>query len=112
MTSITDDYLREVIKTGKPWTLVVFKSGPKADEVGAEKIIWEHGRRNLELLKAGTVNMIIAVRDGWEIEGLDVFNRGVDETRKIMEKDPAVKAGVLTYEIHPTTSFSRDAVSG
>ena len=112
MSSITDDYMREVIRTRRPYTLVVFRSGPKAKEPGADKVIWEHGRRNLELRKSGIVNLIIGLRDEWEIEGLDVFNTSFDETRRIMEEDPAVKAGVLTYEIHPVVSFPGDALSG
>lgn len=112
MSSITDDYLREVIKTRKPYALVVFRSGPRAEEPGADKIIWQHGKRNLELLKNGIVNIIIALRDEWEIEGLDIFNASIDETRRIMEEDPAVKAGVLTYEIHPVVTFTGDALSG
>jgi len=109
---ITDNDMREVIKTRKPYTLVVFRSGPKAGEPGSDKAIWEHGRRNLMLRRDGIVNLIIGLRDQWEIEGLDVFNAGLDETRRIMEEDPAVKAGVLTYEIHPVVSFPGDALSG
>jgi hypothetical protein len=112
MSSITDDYMREVIKTRKTYTLVVFRSGPKADAPSADKMVWEHGRRNLKLRKDGIVDLIIGVRDEWEIEGLDVFNTSVNETRRIMEEDPAVKAGVLTYEIHPAVSFPGDALSG
>jgi hypothetical protein len=111
MNSITDDYMREMIKTRKSYTLVVFRSGPRADEPGADKMIWEHGRRNLELRKNGIVSIIIGLRDDWEIEGLDIFTTGVDETREIMEDDPAVKAGALAYEIHPVVSFPGDALS-
>jgi hypothetical protein len=101
----------KVLKTIRPYTLVVFKGGPKAEEPGADKLIREHGRRNLQLRKEGLVNIIIALRDEWEIEGMDVFTAGVDETRRIMEEDPAVKAGVLTYETHPAVSFPGDALS-
>jgi hypothetical protein len=111
MSSITDDYMREVIDSRKPYTLVVFRSGPRANEPGADKAIWEHGRRNLELRRDGIVNIIVGLRDDWEIEGLDVFNATVDEARRIMEDDPAVKAGALTCEIHPVTSFPGDALS-
>jgi len=111
MSPITDDFMREVIKSRKPYTLVVFRSGPNAKGPGASQIIWEHGRRNLQLRKDGIVNLIIALRDEWDIEGLDVFNKDVGETRRIMEEDPAVRAGVLTYEIHPVVSFPGDALS-
>jgi hypothetical protein len=111
MSSISDDYMDRALKTIKPYTLVAFKAGPKGEEPGANKLIREHGRRNLQLRKEGLVNIIIALRDEWEIEGMDVFTTGVDETRRIMEEDPAVKAGVLTYEIHPAVSFPGDALS-
>jgi len=39
MSSITDDYMREVVKSRKPYTLVVFRSGAKANEPGADKTI-------------------------------------------------------------------------
>jgi hypothetical protein len=108
---ITDDYMREVINGRRQYTLVVFKNGPKANEIGADKLIWEHGRRNLKLRKDGMLDLIIGLRDDWEVIGMDVFNTNVDETRRIMEDDPAVKAGVLTYEIHPTVSFPGDVLS-
>ncbi len=112
MSSITDEYMRKVIKTRKPYTIVCFKSGPKANEPGADRIIWEHGRRNLKLREDERLDLIIGLRDEWEIIGMDVFNTDVDETRRIMDGDPAVKAGVLTYEIHPAVSFPGDALSG
>jgi hypothetical protein len=112
MSSITDDYMHEVLKTVKPYTVVVIKSGPKANEPGADKQIWEHGRMNLELRKEGMLDLIIGLRDEGEIEGLEVFNTSVGETRRVMEDDPAVRAGVLTCEIHPAVSFPGDALSG
>jgi hypothetical protein len=112
MSTITDDYMNEVLKTRKPYTLVVFKGGPRADEPGADKLIREHGRRNLELRKERKLDLIIAIRDEGEIWGLDVFNTDVDETRRIMEDDPAVRAGVMIFEVHPAVSFPGDALSG
>jgi hypothetical protein len=112
MSSITDEYMDEVLKTRKPYTLVIFKGGPRADGPGADRLIREHGRRNLKLRKEGVLNLIIALKDEGEIWGLDVFNTGVDETRKIMEGDPAVKAGVMKCEIHPAVSFPGDSLSG
>lgn len=111
MSSITDDYLREAIKEMKQYTLVVFRRGPRAGEPDVDGKIWEHGKRNLELRKNGIANLIIVLRDEWEIEGLDVFNASVDETRRIMEEDPAIMAGALTYEIHPVVSFPGDSLS-
>lgn len=40
--------------------------------------------------------------DGQSIRGIFIFNvESVEKARKIAETDPAVKAGVLTLELHP-----------
>lgn len=49
-----------------------------------DKIIWEHGS---------------------ELSGLGIFNASVEETKKIMDKDPGVKAGIFVYEVHPCRGF-------
>ena len=46
--------------------------------------------------------------DGTDVKGVGIFSTGEEETRKIMEDDPAVKAGIFTYEIHPYRSFPGD----
>jgi hypothetical protein len=43
--------------------------------------------------------------DGTDVKGVGIFSTGEEETRKIMEDDPAVKAGVFTYKNHPYRSF-------
>jgi len=111
MSSITDDEIREVLKTSRPYTLVLFKAGPRADKLGADRMIWEHGRRNLKLRKEGKLDLIIRLGTEGEILGVDVFNTDIDETRRIMEDDPAVKAGVLVFEIRRAMSFPGDSLS-
>jgi hypothetical protein len=44
------------------------------------------------------------------LTGPVVFNLDVDETIKIMDDDPGVKAGVFIYEVHPARSFPGDAL--
>ena len=41
-----------------------------------------------------------------------VFNASVEETKKIIEGDPAVVEGILSYEIHETRSFPGDGLPG
>jgi len=111
MSSVTDDEIRSALETSRAYTLVLFRGGPRADKPGADRMIWEHGRRNLELRKEGKLDLIIRLGTEGEILGLDVFNTSVDETRRIMEDDPAVKAGVLTCEIRRAMSFPGDSLS-
>ncbi len=39
------------------------------------------------------------------VSGMGIFTAGMDETKKIMDEDPAVKEGIFIYEIYPCRSF-------
>jgi hypothetical protein len=80
-------------------------------EPGADEIIWKHGRRNFELRRDGKLCVVCPIRDESEVGGISVFLTNEEETRRIMENDPAVKAGILTFEIHSTRSFPGDALA-
>lgn len=111
MNPITDEYMHEWLKKRKPYTVVILRSGPKVNEPGADKLIWEHGRRNFELRKDGVLCIVCMVTDESEVAGLEIFSTDLEETRRIMEEDVAVRAGVLTCEIHPVMSFPGDALT-
>lgn len=102
---ITDEQMRERIQEAKPYTIVLLHKTQKAGEPGADKIVWEHGRRNFELRADGSLAIVCPVRDESDFSGLCIFTTNEEETRKIMDGDPGVQAGVFTYEIHPTRSF-------
>jgi hypothetical protein len=102
---ITDDQMREKIQAAKPYTIVLLYKTEKAGEPGSEKIVWEHGRRNFELRAEGSLAIVCPVRDESDFSGVCIFTTNQEETRKIMDGDPGVQAGVFTYEIHPTRSF-------
>lgn len=102
---ITDDQMREMLQAVKPYTLVILHSTARRREPGAEKIVWEHGRRNFELRAQGSLAIVCPVRDESDISGVCIFTTNEEETRRIMDSDPGVQAGVFSYEIHPTRSF-------
>ncbi len=79
-------------------------------EPGAEKIIWEHGRRNFALREDGMLSIVCPVIDGSDVRGIGIFNTGVEETRKIMDEDPGVKAEIFVYELHACRSFPGDTL--
>ena len=105
MTTITDDYMRQMMALSRDYSALILRKGPKYDQPGAEKIVWEHGRRNFMLLAEGILPIVCPVRDGTDMAGIGVMTRSVEEVRKIMDEDPAIKAGVLVYEVHPCRSF-------
>lgn len=110
MQTITDEYMRQMLPTSRPYTIIILKNGPKRFDPGVDAIIWEHGRRNFALRAEGLLSIVCPVRDGGEVNGVGIFNANEDETRAIMDGDPGVQAGVFVYELHPTRSFPGDAL--
>jgi len=105
MATITEEFMRQMISSTKDYTIVILKAGPNGNLPGIEKIIWEHGRRNFSLRESGVLSVVYPISDESDVGGVGIFNVGVDEVKSLMEEDPAVRAGILTYEIHPCRSF-------
>ena len=110
MTTITDEFMRERISQAKNYCIVVMQVGPNRNIEGAEKIIWEHGRRNFALRAEGVLSIVCPIRDGSNLAGIGIFNAPVEEVKKIMDGDPAVQAGILSYETHPCRAFPGDSL--
>ena len=109
MKEITDDYMREMRTKTKGYTFLMLRPGPRRFEPGADKIIWEHGRRNFALRAEGILSIVCPIGNG-EIAGIGILDRTVEEVDALMKEDPAVKAGVLVYELHACRSFPGDAL--
>jgi hypothetical protein len=43
----------------------------------------------------------LPVADGGDIAGVGIFDATAEDVERIMSDDPAVKAEILTYELHP-----------
>ena len=110
MATITDEQMRALLPTTRLYSVVILKAGPNRHTDGADAIIWEHGRRNFSLRADGLLSIVCPVADGTEVNGVGIFNLDPDETRKVMDDDPGVRAGVFVYEVHPCRSFPGDAL--
>jgi hypothetical protein len=108
MTAITDEFMREMIGKTKPYSVVILKAGPNRGMEGVEKLVWEHGRRNFALRAEGVLAIALPISDGTEVNGIGIFNAGVQDVRRLMDEDPGVKEGVFVYEIHQSRSFPGD----
>ena len=67
MTTITDDYMRQMLSTTRQYCIVILKATAKRNEVGAEKIVWEHARRNFMLRADGVLSIVCPVNDESDI---------------------------------------------
>jgi hypothetical protein len=110
MTEITDDFMREQMTRTREYSLVLLKAGENHGQEGSRAIIWEHGRRNFQLRADGLLSIVCPVPDDTDLCGVGIFNASIDRTREIMQGDPAVVAGVMTFEVHPVRSFPGDAL--
>ena len=111
MSTITNEYMQEMMTKTKNYNLVILKAGLNYEQQNAKTIIWEHGRRNFELRAAGKLLIVCPVTDSSELRGVGIFNVDLEELKQIMDQDPGVKSGIFTYEIHPVRSFPEDKLS-
>jgi len=109
---ITDDDMRSVLASTKRYTVLILRPGPNRHSEGADKIVWEHGRRNLALRAEGALSVILPVGGEADVSGIGVFGLDIDATREIVQGDPGVQAGVFVYELYETRSFPGDALPG
>lgn len=105
MTTVTDEFMKERLAETKPFTAVILKKTSHYKMPDVFSVIWEHGGRNFSLKAEGVLAIVCSINDGTEASGIGIFTTDEEQTRKIMEEDPGVKAGIFAYEIHPTRSF-------
>lgn len=111
MKAITDEYMNQMRQNTKNYSAVLLKAGPNFNQPDSYPIIWEHGRRNFALREEGLLNIVSPVLDGGDLKGLAIFNADLDETRKIMEDDPGVQAGIFVFEVYTVRSFPGDSLA-
>ena len=107
---ITDAHMREMLRKARPYTVVILHKTPRRDDPGADDVVWEHGRRNFELRREKKLLVVCPMNDDTDVRGLCIFSTSTEETRTIMDEDPAIKAGIFNYEIHATRSFAGDSL--
>jgi hypothetical protein len=110
MRTITDEEMQAALGQAKGYTLLLLKAGPRRRDPGVDAIIREHARRNLQLRDAGVLRIVCPV-GGEVLAGVGVFDASVEAVDALMKDDPAVKEGVLVYELHRCRSFPGDALA-
>ena len=110
LAKITNEYIKEFQSRMKDYSIVLLKLTARRNEPGANDIILEHARRNLALREDGLASIICPVFSDPGFGGLYIFNTDVDEAGKIMEDDPAVKAGIFQYEVYSCRSIPGDSL--
>jgi hypothetical protein len=111
MSTFTDETMRERLSKTKTYSSVLLRRGPRWDASDSKAVIWEHGRRNFELRESRKLCIVCPVSDESTLCGIGIFDADREETERIMREDPAIKAGIMSYEIHPCRGFPGDALA-
>ncbi len=112
---ITDDYIKTKVASGRGYATLLLKKGPAYEPPNARSaekaaIVWEHVRRNMQLQQAGKKALVGPVTGGGDIVGITVFTVPEAEARALMEDDPAVKAGIFSFEFVTWFEFPGDGL--
>lgn len=111
LPTITDGTMRARLTQTKPYTVVLLHATDKCVRPDVDPIIWEHGRRNMALVEAGELLVVLPVSDDTDLAGLGVFAGDADRISAILEGDPAVQAGIFRFELHLARGFPGAALS-
>ncbi|WP_308465331.1 PIN domain-containing protein [Rathayibacter soli] len=110
MDYFTDEQMQTALQSTEPYTVVILSKTVKRASSGADAVIWEHGRRNFGLRAQGDLAVVCPISDESDFAGIYIFAGSPKEVREIVDGDPAVRAGILTYTIHATRTFPGDAL--
>ncbi len=110
LPTITDEALRARLTAVKPYTAVVLHTTATFVRPDVDPIVWEHGRRNMALVDAGLLPIVLPVNDDSGLAGFGIFALTPEETGTVMDADPGVRAGILTYHAHPVHGFPGSAL--
>ena len=108
--SLTDEQMWEALSGTRPYTVVILTKTALYGTAEGKRAVWEHGRRNFDLRASGRLAVVCPVADDSAVSGVGIFATDEGDTRALMDDDPAVRAGVFDYHIHPTRSFPGDAL--
>jgi predicted ester cyclase len=118
LPAVTAQMLQDALQRFHPYTICILKATPRYQEPGPAReswvadLIWEHGKRNYALYLAGLMRVVCPIGDGSGTTGVCIFDADPKEADQIMRQDPAVQAGLFTYELHATQTFPESKLTG
>ena len=117
LPQVSDQQLRDALATTRPYTALVLKATVTYEPPGPNRsprvsaIILDHAKRNYALHLAGLLRIVCPVADGSGVTGISIFDATPEDVERIMRGDPGVKAGLFTYDIHPTGTFPTSSLA-
>lgn len=117
LPGVTEQQFKDALARTRPYTALVLKATASYEPPGPNRspavsaIILEHAMRNYALFLARLLRVVCPVADGSGVTGVSIFDATPEDVDRIMREDPGVKAGLFTYEIHPTGTFPESSLA-
>jgi hypothetical protein len=108
-TDVTDEQIRDLAATAKPYSVALLSWGPERHRDGADAIELEHQRRMVSLRADGVIAVLCPVSSD-TLSGVAIMTVPPDEARAVMGADPCVQAGMIVVEVHQAHGFPGDAL--
>lgn len=105
LPTITDEHMHARLAQVKRYTVALLRKTDKCIRPDVDPIIREHGRRNMALVEADELLVVLPVSDDPSLAGIGVFAGGADRVASILDGDPGVKAGIFRYELYCARGF-------
>jgi hypothetical protein len=105
LPAISDEYMQLRLASSRSYTLLMLRKTPRFKRPEVDPIIWEHGRRNMALERAGLMPIVCPIRHESEWAGVGILTVPPGRASEIFSEDPGVKAGIFTFELHPVGGF-------
>jgi uncharacterized protein YndB with AHSA1/START domain len=102
---IDDQTMLDRLGGTSTYTAVLLRATDRFVRPAVDPIVWEHGRRNMALSQAGLMPIVLPVADDSDLAGIAVLAANAADTRIVMDDDPAVRAGIFDYDLHPVRGF-------
>ncbi|MEV0251859.1 hypothetical protein AB0H76_35090 [Nocardia sp. NPDC050712] len=105
-TTVTDEQIRTLAATAKPYSVALLHWGPERAMDGVEL---EHQRRMVSSCAEGVIAVLCPVASD-TVAGGAIMTVSAEQAAEIMAADPCVQAGMLRCEVHPCHGFPGDTL--
>ena len=80
LPTVTDEQMRARLGGAAAYTVIVLKTTGAFVRPDVDPVVWEHGRRNMALVDAGLLAVVLPVTDDSDTAGYGVFAATPQET--------------------------------
>lgn len=102
-TTVSQEYIRQQISKGRQYCLAFLKRGPKqsTDTLAIKRDQDKHLEYLFSLKKQGKLPIFGPLFEESNLRGVCIFNiADKDSVKKLLDADPHIKSGRLSYEIY------------